>query len=102
MGKRVRKQGRIINKAVNHDAKKKLLTDDDERLQNVMDYLWGTWGPRDVRRVIRKQLRCNKRHPLLDAVTDSIIEIHCSGEGYVPRDIARQMERIMLTMPGVA
>jgi hypothetical protein len=102
MGKRIKKQRRIINTTINNDAKTKRLADDDERLKNVMDYLWGTWGPRDVRRVIRKQLRCNKRHPLLDAVTDSIIEIHCSGQGYVPRDIARQMERIMLTMASAA
>lgn len=70
------------------------LQGDDEEVQTVMEFLWGTWDVDELTELIdellhpRDKRRCGR-------VAQRICDIHCGGEGYSDDDIVRELQKLV-------
>jgi hypothetical protein len=73
-----------------------VLEDDDERLQRVMTYLWGTWSVDSLASKIRRQFKCARDHPALHTVAQDLCDLHCVNGSYSCNDVGLLLERVLV------
>ena len=67
--------------------------EDDERLQEMMAYLWGSWNTKQLTAKIATLYQCH-HHPELADVGQKIANLHCETGSYTNRDVAEQLSRL--------
>ena len=72
-----------------------VLSDDDRRLQSVMNHLYGSWSVESLARKIRHKFHFSRRHPLIGEVAQQVCDLYCYGS-YAPEDMALLVERLFV------
>lgn len=67
--------------------------EDDERLQEMMAFLWGSWNTKQLAQKIAILYQC-QNHPDLNDVAQKIANLHTVTGSYTNRDVAEQLERL--------
>ncbi len=68
----------------------------DERCQEVMAHLWGTFSVESLYDVIQRQFpRCIDEAQMAH-VAQAITDLHCGGTGYTDADMAALLEPLLL------